>query len=90
MLSKERPLPSLAAVRTEIYGLPFPDVTDEQLVERYERHNADVMKHFSGRLGDLLVVNWEDGDGWTRLCHFLEMDVPEKPFPHANKGSYKS
>jgi hypothetical protein len=29
-------------------------------------------------------LEWEFGDGWESLCQFLEKDVPEKPFPHAN------
>ena len=30
----------------------------------------------------LLVFNVKDG--WEPLCQFLEVDVPNKPFPHRN------
>lgn len=74
--------------RSFLYGLDFPDVSDEELVERYERHNREVQDYFASRPDQLLVVNWEEGDGWEKLCSFLEEPVPAKPFPHANKGDY--
>lgn len=34
----------------------------------------------------LLVVDWEAGDRWARLCEFLGKPVPrDTPFPHALK-----
>ena len=32
-----------------------------------------------------LEMNIVDGDGWEPLCEFLETDIPDRPFPHANK-----
>ena len=26
------------------------------------------------------------GEGWDRLCHFLDLQVPDCPFPHENKA----
>ena len=26
------------------------------------------------------------GEGWERLCQFLELEVPAVPFPHENKA----
>tara|TARA_B100000586_G_scaffold85978_1_gene61032 strand:- start:232 stop:849 length:618 start_codon:yes stop_codon:yes gene_type:complete len=28
----------------------------------------------------------DDGDGWKKLCNFLETDIPDKKFPHRNRG----
>lgn len=70
--------------RSKLYGLSFPNVTDEQLIERYERHNADVLTYFAARPNDLLVVDWSKGDGWAELCAFLGKPMPAKPFPEAN------
>ena len=36
---------------------------------------------------DLLVFDLPKGDGWEKLCGFLGHEVPDKPFPHANKAS---
>jgi len=81
------PSPAMKIVRKEIYGTSSP--TDDQAVQRYERHNAEVKLYFADRPDDLLVVNWENGDGWEELCAFLRKPIPNKPFPHANKSVYK-
>lgn len=75
-------------IRRTLYGLPFPQVTEAQLVERYEAHNRDVEGYFRERPKDLLVVDWERGDGWAALCDFLGCELPRAPFPHANRGRY--
>lgn len=74
--------------RRILYGLPFPDVSDAQLLERYRRHNAEVRQYFSDRGDDLLEVDWSRGDGWNELCGFVGKPVPSIPFPHANRGRY--
>lgn len=78
----------LDRIRSFLYGLPFPDVTEEQLRDLYRRHNCGVMKYFADRAADLLVVDWQEGAGWRDLCGFLGRRVPDLPFPHANKGEY--
>ncbi len=61
---------------------------DEQLLQRYNDHNAEVMAHFSGRPNCLLVVDWGQGDGWREICRFLQKAVPNTKFPHENRGIY--
>lgn len=90
MLDKQgEATPQMNEIRQILYGLPFPDVTEQQLLDRYERHNQAVRSHFADRPDDLLIVNWEEGDGWESLCNFLGRPVPDTPFPHANKGKYQ-
>jgi hypothetical protein len=76
-------------IRKIIYGLPFPHVSEEQLIERYRRHNDEVTLYFRDRPEALLVADWEKGDGWKELCGFLGKAIPNEPFPHSNKGNYK-
>ena len=78
----------LNEIRRILYGLPFPHVTEAQLIERYEKHNQDVSVYFHGRPEALLVVDWARGHGWRELCGFLNTDTPSEPFPHANRGDY--
>jgi hypothetical protein len=78
----------LDRIRSFLYGLPFPHVTEAQLRDRYRRHNRDVMEYFAGRSADLLIVDWEKGGGWRELCRFLDRPVPDQPLPCANKGAY--
>lgn len=79
---------TLDVIRKKIYGSPFPSGQGAQFIDRYERHNSEVKDYFADRPDDLLIVNWERGDGWERLCAFLGNPVPSRPFPHENKGTY--
>ena len=54
----------------------------------YERHNKEVRDYLRNRPQDLLELCWEHGEGWEKLCAFLEMGVPDAPFPH--KGLSKA
>jgi hypothetical protein len=55
-------------------------------LERYRRHNAEVLAHFKGRPRDLLVMNVDNGDGWDKLCRFLGCPIPATPYPLMNVG----
>lgn len=55
----------------------------EKSARRYEQHYRDVLEYFGERINrDLLVVCWENGDGWSKLSHFLDKPIPDEPFPH--------
>ena len=43
-----------------------------------ERYNEEVTQST-----DRLLV-WSPADGWEPLCEFLEVPVPDAPFPHVN------
>ncbi|MDE0242012.1 MAG: hypothetical protein OXQ84_17775 [bacterium] len=74
-------------MREWIYGpgLGAPRGNEGAYLQRYLGHNADVIDHFSGR-GCLLTMDITAGDGWERLCGFLEMPLPDRPFPHVNQS----
>ena len=50
-------------------------------LDQYRRHNAAVKALVPP--SQLLV--YRVGEGWDRLCHFLDSEVPDCPFPHENK-----
>jgi hypothetical protein len=50
-------------------------------MERYRRHNAEVLEYFKDRPQDLLVMDMDDGCGWPELCGFLNMPIPAWPYP---------
>jgi len=52
--------------------------------EQYEKHNREVMAYFKDRSEDLIVLCWETGDGWKQLCSFLNVEEPNREFPHMN------
>ena len=64
-------------------GLPRDD--KENTIRVYREHNRNVRNYFKDRPGDLLVLDFTNGDQWEKLCAFLNKDIPDTPFPHANK-----
>jgi hypothetical protein len=72
-------------MRKWIYGVGYPKGNEEIYVARYERHNREVMAYFQDRPHDLLILNLAEGNGWEKLCRFLEKEGPTIPFPHANQ-----
>jgi hypothetical protein len=50
-------------------------------LERYRRHNAEVMHYFRDRPWDLLVMDMQSGAGWRELCGFLRKPIPMVEYP---------
>lgn len=71
-------------MRLWIYGAGHPEGHEEIYAARYEKHNRDVTEYFKHRPQDLLEMNITKGDGWEKLCPFLETGQPNRPFPRAN------
>jgi hypothetical protein len=73
-------------MREWIYGAGRGDPIGNEAVyvERYERHNREVLAHFADRPADLLVLNLATDDGWAKLCPFLGHAIPDEPFPWRN------
>ncbi len=57
----------------------------ELFLERYRRHNAEVLEYFKDRPDDLLVMDINK-DGWWALCRFLGKPVPSMDYPMLNKA----
>ena len=67
----------------EVFGVVPSKWDYEKSAQRYERHNREVEEYFAGRIDrDLLIVCWEDGDGWAQLSRLLNKRQPDEPFPH--------
>jgi hypothetical protein len=61
------------------------DFDAETFLNRYRRHNAEVLDYFQDRPNDLLIMDMTQGDGWPELCAFLGKPIPAAPYPHAFK-----
>ena len=67
----------------EVFGVEPADWDYEKSALRYEKHNQEVLEFFGSRINkDLLVVCWENGDGWAKLSNFLHKKAPDECFPH--------
>jgi hypothetical protein len=75
-------------IRSLIYGMASPLGNEEIYLERYRKHNAEVIEYFKDRPDDLQVINLADQKGWTELCLFLKKPIPKENFPHENKAQY--
>lgn len=72
-----------------LYGQGRMKDNEDLYLKRYLRHNEEVKQYFSTRPHDLLVLNFENGDRWEKLCDFLDIPVPVSAFPHENKSPAK-
>jgi hypothetical protein len=49
----------------------------------YLRHLDYVQEYFRNRPSDLMIIDIrEESKPWDRLCAFLQLPVPDIPFPH--------
>jgi hypothetical protein len=72
--------------RRLVYG--SEDFDRELFSLAYLRHEVDVLKYFENRPNDLLIIDICSGEGWTKLCPFLNVSIPDVDFPHKHKSKY--
>ena len=70
-----------------VYGPRGPKGNEDYYISMYERHNKEVQEYFADRPDDLMVFDLVKGEGWERLCAFLNKKVPDAPFPFLCKAS---
>jgi 3'-phosphoadenosine 5'-phosphosulfate (PAPS) 3'-phosphatase len=66
----------------DLYGCTVFD--EEKFAAGYDQFVQAVQDHFRDRPDKLLSMDVIAGDGWEKLCPFLNKPVPEAPFPKAN------
>lgn len=68
-------------------GEPVVIPPKQKFVDRYVKHRDVVRTYFKNK-DNFLEVCWMEGDGWEKLCDFLNKEIPNISFPHKNKGNY--
>lgn len=73
-----------AFYREMLYGVSEFD--ERRFAKIYDEHHTLVREYFSGdRVADLLTMDISNGGArWDEFCGFLELPVPDTPFPHSN------
>jgi hypothetical protein len=71
--------------RMTLYGTVSFD--ELKMTRTFVQHHSEVRNYFCDRLPDLLEVDFTRGDGWERICAFLDVPVPNEPFPHLNTAN---
>lgn len=68
--------------------LPQRDVSParrERRIEEQKRVETEIRDFFSGS-DRFLEISITEGEGWEKLCPFVEVDEPEEPFPESNRS----
>jgi hypothetical protein len=63
------------------YGGTFMVVDYPAWTSERTAHESRVRDYFASRPNDLLVLDISAGDGWDALCAFLDVPIPDVPFP---------
>lgn len=70
-------------MRTLVFGHKYPHGHEQDHIRQYEEHNRAVRAYFAARpKAPFIELCWEAGHGWAELCAFLDLPVPDAPFPH--------
>ncbi|KAI8140515.1 P-loop containing nucleoside triphosphate hydrolase protein [Fennellomyces sp. T-0311] len=62
------------------FGKPDEFNDAQAMKDKFIKHNEWVKQHVPA--GQLLIM--ELGDGWDKLCTFLNKPIPKEPYPHTN------
>jgi hypothetical protein len=73
---------------TQLHKSTAPEKLNDR-VKRTKERNEKIIKYFEKRKDQLLVINITEGNGWEKLCPFLNKPIPKKAFPHSNIGKYR-
>ena len=71
--------------RLWVYGVPNPLNNEKVFLDRYLKHNKEVINYFKGRK-NFLVLDINDEDKWNKVSFFLKKTKPSVSFPHINKN----
>ncbi|CAH8429703.1 unnamed protein product [Schistosoma rodhaini] len=67
---------------TKAFGPNYDQMTDDELRDAFIKWNQEIIDYVPK---DRLLI-FDPKDGWTPLCEFLNIPIPENvPFPHLNK-----
>ncbi|MFC1649231.1 sulfotransferase [Patescibacteria group bacterium] len=67
------------------YKYDFLIIQKEKWAKFWKSYQRELVEYFKARPNDFLTMNIVAGDGWDKLCAFLDVQIPNKPFPHTNK-----
>jgi len=66
------------------FGKGLPTEDKQNTLNVYNNHNQNVIAYFKNRPNDLLIIDFTKNADWKELCKFLDVPIPDVPFPHAN------
>ena len=74
-------------IRSAVYGTVV--FNPDRFSWVYDTHERNVRQYFEDRPNDLLILDICGGEGWEKLCGFLDLETtPHIPFPHMRKSKF--
>jgi|TARA_R110000824_G_scaffold24590_5_gene86478 hypothetical protein len=65
----------------------YPDYQKQWIKGRAEfKHDSNISLLFKNNINYLDMNICDNGDGWEKLCKFLDKEIPNVDFPYKNKG----
>jgi len=61
-------------------------INKEAWIIEWKNHTKEVIEFFKDHPKDLLIINICKGEGWEKLCPFLNLPIPNSDFPYKNKA----
>lgn len=77
--------PNHERIRRRLTLYDTVDFDEVKFLKAYNRHILEVREYFGDNPNKLLEMDFSKGDGWDMLCQFLELPIPNCPFPHENR-----
>jgi len=73
-------------VITNLYKTSDDDLYNkEKLTNYYTSYNKEVIEYFKDRPSDLLVINLQEANSYSKFCKFFNLKPLIRKFPHLNK-----
>lgn len=82
---KWRKTPVVDEMHEALYGVSQYDA--DVFRDMYIAYYHDVIHYFKERPSDLLIMDLSQGEGWEKLCVFLDKELPIIEFPRRNISS---
>lgn len=67
------------------YGYYSPYENPDHHKTLYLNHNKAAREFFMGS-PNFIELSWDGGDGWEKLCGFLNIGIPTAPLPHRKRS----
>ncbi|MTI38300.1 sulfotransferase family protein [Fulvivirga lutimaris] len=59
----------------------------QKMIDHYNDHYSTAIEFLKANEVDILEFDSNEGNGWNKLCSFLDKPIPKKKYPYLNKHS---
>lgn len=60
---------------------------ENNMIQKYEKRNQEIIQYFKEK-NNLLILDFEKGDGYKEICTFLKISIFNDEFPHKRKTNH--